>query len=102
MGSQEAHSHGLCESVAAVLEVTLNKAKILFGVAVVENAYRKPVRIEVVAGRYEAFKESDQKLLKIAHDYFARIPFNHLDLLIVDEVGKNISGSGMDLNVIGN
>jgi hypothetical protein len=101
IGAQEAHSHGLWESVAAVPEVTLNKAKILFGVAVVENAFRKPVRIEVVPGKYDAFKELDQRLLKIAHEYFARIPFQHLDLLIVDEVGKNISGSGMDLNVIG-
>src|SRR5437588_2659093 len=47
-GAQEAHTHGLWPSVKAVLQLTMAKAKILFGVAVVENAFRQPVIIEVV------------------------------------------------------
>src|SRR5438105_9394013 len=101
IGAQEAHSHGLWESVRAVPEVTLGKAKVLFGVAVVENAFRQPVVIEVVPGNYQAFREADTRLLDIAKQHFARIPAQQLDLLIVDELGKNISGTGMDLNVIG-
>ena len=57
--------------------------------------------VEVVPANYEAFLESDERLLKIAKPHVAKLPFDQLDLLIVDEIGKNISGSGMDLNVIG-
>jgi hypothetical protein len=101
VGAQQAHSHGLWPSVEAVPEVTLAKAKILFGVAVVENAFRKPVAIEVVQGNYDAFMEADRRLLDVAKKHFARIPFEQLDVLVVDQLGKNISGTGMDLNVIG-
>jgi hypothetical protein len=100
-GAQEAHSHGLWDSVREVPAVTMAKAKILCGVAVVENAYRRPVEFEVVPPRYEAFKDSDERLLKVAQPHVADLPFKQLDLLIVDEIGKDISGTGMDLNVIG-
>ncbi|HYK21360.1 MAG TPA: hypothetical protein VEV42_11540, partial [Pyrinomonadaceae bacterium] len=101
-GAQEAHTHGLWPSVEAVPEVTMQKAPIIFGVAVVENAFRRPVEIEVVPPQYAAFKEADERLLKKAKPHVAEIPFQQLDVLIVDELGKNISGTGMDLNVIGN
>lgn len=101
-GAQEAHTHGLWDSVRAVPELTMTKAKILCGVAVVENAYHQPAVIEVVAPQYGAFKDADERLLKIAKPLFADLPFQQLDLLIVDELGKDISGTGMDLNVIGN
>lgn len=81
--------------------VTLERANILFGVAVVENGYRKPLVVEVVPPTYEAFHEADTRLLDITRAHVPTIPFDHLDLLIVDEIGKNITGSGMDLNVIG-
>jgi len=101
IGAQEAHSHGLWESVKAVPEVQLASGKILFGVAVVENAFRRPAVIEVSAGNYEAFYQTDERLLKKAKRHFAKVPFDDLDVLIVDEIGKNVSGTGMDLNVIG-
>lgn len=101
IGAQEAHSHGLWESVKAVPRITLAKSKVLFGVAVVENAFHQPAIIEVVPNTYKAFRQADERLLKMAEPYAARIPFQKLDLLIVDELGKTISGTGMDLNVIG-
>jgi hypothetical protein len=101
IGAQEAHSHGLWDSVKNVPQVTMAKSKILFGVAVVENAFRQPVVIEVVPPVYEAFKDADRRLLETSKKHFASIPFEQLDVLIVDELGKNISGTGMDLNVIG-
>jgi hypothetical protein len=101
-GAQEAHSHGLWDSVLAVPQLTMAKAKILFGVAVVENGFRQPAIIEVVPATYAAFKDSDERLLEAARPHVAKIPFQQLDLLIVDELGKNMSGTGMDLNVIGN
>jgi hypothetical protein len=101
-GAQQAHSHGLWESVRAVPKLTLARTKILFGVAVVENAYRRPLAIEVVPASYDAFLEADERLLKVAQPHVAKIPFQSLDVLVVDEIGKTISGSGMDTNVIGN
>jgi hypothetical protein len=100
-GAQEAHSHGLWSSVRTVPQITLARAKVLFGVGVVENAYRQPVVIEVVPGNYEAFLETDRRLLTVAKAHLGTIPYENLDVLIVDEIGKNISGTGMDTNVIG-
>ncbi len=101
-GAQEAHTHGLWQSVNVVPHLTMAHAKLLCGVAVVENGFRQPVVINVVPPQYEAFHDSDEQLLEAAKPHVARIPFQQLDLLIVDELGKNISGTGMDLNVIGN
>src|ERR1043165_1006644 len=101
-GAQEAHTHGLWPAVNAVPKLTMARAKILCGVAVVENGFREPVIINVVPPEYEAFHNSDEQLLEAARPHVAKIPFQQLDLLIVDELGKNISGTGMDLNVIGN
>ncbi|HUB77190.1 MAG TPA: DUF362 domain-containing protein [Bryobacteraceae bacterium] len=100
-GAQEAHSHKLWDSVRQVSEITMAKSKIIFGVAVVENPYRQPMVIEVVEPTYDAFRKSDERLLELARYNLPRLPFNKMDLLVVDEVGKTISGSGMDLNVIG-
>jgi Domain of unknown function (DUF362) len=100
-GALEAHSHGLWESVRAVPKLQLAAARIICGVAVVENGYRQPCVIEVVPPTYQAFLESDMRLLEVAKQHLARIPFDALDLLIVDELGKTISGGGMDPNVIG-
>lgn len=100
-GAQQAHSHGLWDSVKAVPRHTMSRAKILFGVAVVENAYRQPVLVDVVPPYYAAFRDADEKLLKLSLPHSAKLPFGKLDVLIVDELGKNISGTGMDLNVIG-
>ena len=100
-GAQEAHSHGLWESVREVPRVTIAKSKILFGVAMVENCCHDPMIVEVVPPEYDAFLESDQRLLEISQAHLAKIPFQRLDVLVVDELGKDISGTGMDLNVIG-
>jgi len=101
-GAQEAHTHKLWDSVRAVPKITLAKAPIICGVAVVENALREPAVVEVVPPTYEAFKEADERLLEVSKQYSADLPFEKLDLLIVDKLGKDISGTGMDLNVIGN
>jgi hypothetical protein len=100
-GAHEAHSHGLWESVREVPKLQLEKAKIVFGVAVVENGFRQPCAIEVVAPNYDAFLEADMRLLRLAKQHLAEIPFRELDVLIVDELGKTISGAGMDPNIIG-
>jgi len=100
-GAQEAHNHGLWNSVRAVPKLQLAKSKILCGVAVVENAYHQPALVEVAPPEYEAWLETDMRLLEIAKSHVAVIPFKDLDVLVVDELGKDVSGSGMDPNVIG-
>ena len=66
VGAHQAHSHGLWESVRAVPDLQLARARILCGVAVVENGYRQPCVIEVVPPTYDAFLEADMRLLEIA------------------------------------
>jgi hypothetical protein len=101
IGAHQAHSHGLWPSVRSVPKLQLAHSKILCGVAVVENGYRQPCQVEVVAPDYEAFLEADMRLLRVAKQHLAHVPFDDLDLLVVDELGKTISGAGMDPNVIG-
>ncbi|HZO88856.1 MAG TPA: hypothetical protein VFB38_11010 [Chthonomonadaceae bacterium] len=100
-GAQEAHNHGLWESVRAVPRLILARTKVLYGVAVVENGYRQPVVVEAVPPHYDAFLEADMRLLAIAKGYLATLPFQQLDVLVLDEIGKDISGAGMDPNVVG-
>jgi hypothetical protein len=100
-GAFEAHSHGLWDSIRQVPRLQLAKSRILLGLAVVENGLRQPVAIEAVPPAYDAFLETDTRLLRLSKAHFATIPFQTLDVLIVDELGKNVSGAGMDPNVIG-
>ncbi len=74
-------------------------ASIAFGLAVVENGLDETAVIEAVAS--DRFEACEEELLKNAKLWLARLPFTEADLLIVDEIGKNISGSGMDTNVVG-
>jgi hypothetical protein len=100
-GAEEAHSHGLWSSVRAVPKVQLARTSVICGLAVVENAYKQPVEIEVVPPAYEAFVDADERLLGTAKEHLGLVPFERLDVLLVDELGKTVSGAGMDPNVIG-
>ena len=82
-----------------VPELQLRSANIVAGVSLVENAHRQPYRIEVVPPH--EFKSSDQRQLALAHSVLAQIPFDELDVLISERMGKDISGAGLDPNVIG-
>jgi hypothetical protein len=75
------------------------RAPVAFGLAIVENAYDETALIEAVLP--EAFEPREEELLVLARRWLARLPFREADLLIVDEIGKDISGSGMDTNVVG-
>jgi hypothetical protein len=74
-------------------------APIAFGLAVVENAYDETAVIEGVAP--ERFEEREEQLLALARRLLPRLPVPRADLLVIDEIGKDISGSGMDTNVVG-
>src|SRR5579872_1736545 len=87
------------EIVTAVADSVLKKCKVLCGLGIVENAYDETALVAAVPPR--DFLAREKELLVLAKQWMPRLPFKKIDLLIVDELGKNISGSGMDTNVIG-
>ncbi len=74
-------------------------AAIAFGLGIVENAYDETALVEGVAP--DDFEPAEERLLVLARRWLARLPYPRADVLIVDEIGKDISGSGMDTNVVG-
>ena len=98
-GADEIHSHGVAEAMPAAARVLLEKMPVLAGVGIVENGRHEPVRIAVLpAGQIEA---QEPALLNLARQQLPRIPLEPLDLLVLQEMGKDISGTGIDLNVVG-
>ncbi|MFZ5640609.1 MAG: hypothetical protein ACOY4Q_07945, partial [Bacillota bacterium] len=79
--------------------VFLRSGKIVAGLAVVENGYEETAMVETALP--EDLVELEKKLLKEAYRLLPRLPVDCLDFLVVGEMGKNISGTGMDVNVIG-
>lgn len=85
--------------VRAVGRFMLAKAPIAFGLGIVENAYDETAHIEAVPPEHFVLRE--EAMLTLARRWLPKLPFKEADVLIVDEIGKNISGSGMDTNVVG-
>ena len=87
------------EIIKSVAEVVLKKCKVVAGVAIVENAYDETALIEAISP--QRFYERECELLKQAVTWMPKLPFAEADLLIIDQIGKNISVTGMDTNIIG-
>lgn len=85
--------------VRSVAKEVLARCGVVAGVAIVENAYDKTAKIAAVAP--EEFEPREIELLKLARQWMPKLPFANCDVLFIDEIGKNISGSGMDTNVVG-
>ncbi len=85
--------------VRSVAGEVLAKCRILAGLAIVENGYDQTARIEAVPP--EQFEAREKELLRLAKEWMPRLPFDRVDLLIVEEIGKNVSGTGLDTNVVG-
>jgi hypothetical protein len=79
--------------------VTLRKLPVLCGLAVIEDQRHATARIAAV--RPQELEARESELFAESARLMPRLPFEEIDLLIVDELGKNISGAGMDPNVIG-
>ncbi|WP_227765259.1 lactate racemase domain-containing protein [Zhaonella formicivorans] len=93
------HTHGLRETIPEAAQVILQSGKILFGIAILENAREETA--ELVAVLPDEMLEKEKTLLLRAKQLMAKLPFNELDVLVVDQIGKFFSGTGMDTNVIG-
>lgn len=92
-------SGGYHKLMPAAARLIMEETPILLGLAVVENA-RHEIAV-VKALEPDEIEEEELKLLERAKELMARIPLKEVDVLIVEEIGKNISGVGMDTNVIG-
>ena len=101
-GAQRFHERGpavLSERLQALGDVVIKNAPILCGVGILENAYDETRKISVM--RKEEILTREPELLREAKQYMGRLMFDDIDLLIVDQFGKDISGSGMDPNIAG-
>lgn len=92
-------ARGLRDFIPRAAEKILATGKILAGLGVVENAYDETAVIEAVPASELLAREP--QLLDVARRNMARLPVDAINVLIVDRLGKNISGTGMDTNVIG-
>lgn len=90
---------GYEETLRMLGRVVLREAPILFGIGLVEHQYHDTARIEAV--RPEDIEAREAELFAEAIALLPKLPFDDADLLVVDQIGKNISGPGMDPNVIG-
>ena len=102
-GAQEIHSHlftlGLGETILSVAKEIVATGKIIGGVAILENAYHETAK--VVGVSIDGFFDQEAVLLKEARDLMGRLPLEEIDVLLCDRIGKNISGTGLDTNIIG-
>ncbi len=85
--------------VRSVASEVLRRCHVVAGVGIVENGYDETAVIEAISP--SQIEEREQQLLLLAKKWMPRLPFDHVDILIVDEMGKDISGAGIDPNIVG-
>ncbi|MFD0682018.1 MULTISPECIES: lactate racemase domain-containing protein [unclassified Paenibacillus] len=90
---------GISDFMPEVSRVVFEKANILCGIGIVENAYEQTAVIEAIPTRL--IEERERELLKLSASLMPKLPVQELDVLHVDKIGKNYSGTGMDTNIIG-
>lgn len=101
-GALSVHRAGFprfAEVVPGVAETVLRRVPMPFGLAILENGYDRPAKITALPP--DGLRAAETALLEQARAWMARLPFETLDVLVVGELGKNISGDGMDPNVTG-
>ncbi len=101
-GAETCHRLGfgyMAENVPAIAHRILAKLPVVFGVALVENAYDETCIVRALAG--PTIESSEEHLLEEAKRRMPRLLFDQVDVLVVDYIGKNISGDGMDPNITG-
>jgi hypothetical protein len=101
-GAEASHQLGMermLDNIVAFGRTALSTGRIWFGVALLENAYHETCRLEVIPAH--RIEEEEIALQAEAKRLEPRILFDQLDVLVIDEIGKNISGTGFDNNVVG-
>jgi len=101
-GARSIHSlgvYGLKNVIPQAAELIIKKAPIVQGIGILENSYDQTMKISFVPP--EDIIRADSELLKISKEVMPMLPMDELDVVIAQEIGKNISGTGFDTNVIG-
>ena len=100
-GAQRYHAYayrlGLEHVIRSIGRQVLKSGKILGGLAILEDAYHNTAKLDAVP--VEAMEQREEENLALVKSWMARVP-SDLDILILDEIGKNISGAGMDTKVV--
>ncbi len=91
--------YGLRELIAPGAAQVLSTGKILAGIGVVENAFHQTLHVEVLQA--DAIARDEPRLLDLARRHMPRLPVDAVDVLVVDRMGKDISGVGIDPNITG-
>ncbi len=102
IGASTYHQHGMDKFpvlLPKIRDCQIKNSRILFGVGIVENAYDQTAHIELITANDIADREPD--LQKMAKKIMPKLNFPEIDVLIIDEMGKNISGAGFDPNITG-
>ncbi len=101
-GAKTAHSyarrHGMDHVIRSVGEYLFDTGKFLGGLGILEDASHQTAKLEVLP--VERLIAREEELLRMVKAWMPRIPVPAVDVLIVDQIGKNISGTGMDLKVV--
>jgi len=102
IGASTYHAHGMDrfpELLPQIRDVNISRRNVVFGVGVVENAYDETALIEIIPAQALATREPE--LQALAKRMMPQLAFDEIDVLIIDEMGKNISGAGFDPNITG-
>src|SRR3712207_5097363 len=101
-GAHSVHAAGwgnIHETIPQAARVAVDTGKVAFGLAVLENPDEEPYKVAAIPAAN--LEEAEAPLLEQAKRTLLRLPFDDLDVLVIDEIGKNISGDGADPNVTG-
>jgi hypothetical protein len=102
-GAREIHRHlftlGLGPAIREVAGTLVETGRVRGGLAILENAYHETAEVVGVPAR--SLFETEEELLVEARRLMGRLPLDELDVLVCDRLGKNISGTGLDTNVVG-
>ncbi len=85
--------------IPQVASVILEKLNVPFGAAIIENGHEETYMVEVIPGDY--ILEREPQLLSISKNLMPRLQFDEIDVLVVEQIGKDITGAGMDPNITG-
>ncbi len=101
-GARLIHQHGIIglrDYMPVIAQHLLQRINFVAGFGIVEDGYHAVAQLEGFTA--DTVVEGDQRLLERSRELMPRLPVDELDLLIIDEIGKDISGAGLDTNIIG-
>lgn len=87
------------EIIEEAASIIINKTNVGFGLAIIENAYDETAKVRLIPSK--TMIEDEKKLVKIARDNMPYLRIPEIDVLVVEEIGKDISGAGFDPNILG-